>query len=102
MKLFRKKSKYQFQEPENTACFTCDHVVNGTHPILFVTHDSDDGGWQFLCGTENHDESNARILGLKEITEIDPTLNQLFEMPVGTFAERGLIGGDWKVFKQPE
>lgn len=102
MSLFKRKSKYQFQEPENTACFTCDHVLNGTHPILYVSHDTNDGTWQFLCGTENHNESNARILGIKEITEIDQTLNELSKMPVGTFAQRSEIGGKWKVFKEPE
>jgi hypothetical protein len=98
MKLFKKK--YKFREPENTACFTCEHVVNKSHPILYVSHDSDDGSWQFLCGTESHDGSNARIVGLKQVTEIDPTLNKLYDLPLGSEVERTEVGGEWLQPKQ--
>ena len=50
------KPKYKFQDPENTACIICDHVFNRERPILYVNHDSEDGGWQFMCGLDNHDK----------------------------------------------
>jgi len=51
-----KKADYKFRVPENTACIICEHVFNAERPILYVTHDSADGCWQFMCGLEYHDK----------------------------------------------
>ena len=59
-------SRYQFEQPENTACFSCRHVIKGSAPILHVTHDADDGGWQFLCGGD-HTEDDAMIVGMGDL-----------------------------------
>jgi hypothetical protein len=101
--LFKKKEKdnYKFNEPENTACFTCDHVLNRERPILYVSHDKD-GEWQFLCGESDHTEANGKIISLKNATEIDTSINDLFEMPLGVGAERDSIEGKWEPFKLPE
>ena len=101
-RLFRKEPEYKFKEKENTACFTCDHVMNKEKPILFVSHDSDDSSWQFLCGTENHTDANIKIISIKQATEIDNTINDLYEMPVGLCAERKSIGAEWKIFRMEE
>lgn len=91
-------SIYKFQDPENTACFVCDHVLNRLRPILHVTHD-EDGSWQFLCGYDGHEMSNAKILTLKEVTQLDPTINDLYEMPLGVGADRNSIHDKWKPYK---
>jgi hypothetical protein len=88
---------YRFNEPKNTACFTCDHVLSGK-PILYVSHDQE-GDWQFLCGQNNHTEANAKIISLKEASELDPSINNLFEMPLGVGAERDSIQDKWTPFK---
>ena len=93
------KQDYKFNEPENTACITCDHVVVHKKPILYVAHDEDDGCWQFLCGQENHTEANAKIIPLKNATKIDDSLNQLSELPLGCGAERESINDNWIPFK---
>jgi hypothetical protein len=100
-KLFKKKidTPYLFSDPENTACFTCVHVLEGNSPILHVTHDEDDGGWQFLCGQESHTEEDAKIISIKEATEIDPSINGLYEMPLGVGAERETKDSEWKPYK---
>ena len=91
-------SSYQFAEPESTACFTCKHVVKEGAEILYVTHDVDDGGWQFLC-SGNHTEDDAMILGMGEVVQIDPSVNGLYEMPEGVGANRETRNGEWKPFK---
>ncbi len=101
-RLFGKKSEYRFREKENTACFTCDHVMNKEKPILFVSHDSVDSSWQFLCGIDGHTDSNIKIISLKQATELDSTINDLFEMPEGLCAERESIGAKWKIFRIEE
>lgn len=97
--LFGKKggNEFRFKDPENKPCFTCVHVLNKEKPILYVSHDAD-GDWQFLCGAE-HDESEARVIGLKQATEIDTTVNDLYEMPLGVGAERDRVGAKWNPFK---
>jgi hypothetical protein len=89
-KLFAKnrKTDFKFKEPENTACFVCDHVMNMERPILLVTHDFEDGSWQFLCGQTDHSEGNIRIISLKNATKIDNSINELLEMPIGVGAAR--------------
>jgi len=101
--IFWKKNNtnfYKFKDPQDTPCFTCNHVLEKDREILYVTHDVDDGSWQFLCGLNDHSETNARIISLKNITEIDPTVNDLFEMPVGFGAERKSINEKWIPFKR--
>ncbi|MGQ5395455.1 hypothetical protein ACT8ZS_32050 [Paenibacillus sp. M.A.Huq-84] len=63
-------------------------------PILYVTHDEDDGMWQFLNGGDVNEE-DARILGLKEIIDIDPSLVQLSDLPFGWVAWREAVGKQW-------
>jgi len=89
---------FQFKESETTACFTCSHVINDKSQILYVTHDSD-GTWQFLCGNDNHTENNAKIVSLKQIVEIDQSLNNLYEMPKGVGATRKSIDDTWSPFR---
>ena len=99
--LFKKnnKSEYKFKEQANTACFVCDHVLNRQRPILFAAHDSEDGSWQFMCGQTDHTLENPKIISLKQATEIDPTINELYEMPLGVGAQRDTKGSIWKAFE---
>lgn len=94
----KNKMEYKFSDPEDKAVFTCNHVTEEKSPILYATHDTD-GDWQFLCGRNDHTEENAKIISLKNIVELDKTLNQLFEMPMGVGVERNRIGENWRPFK---
>ena len=80
--------EYKFTDDPNTACITCKHVLDEYAEVSFVSHDSDDGGWQFLCGAENHGEDDTKIIGLGQIVELHPELNYFFEMPLGACGER--------------
>jgi hypothetical protein len=90
---------YHFTDPENTACITCCHVLERTASILHVTHDEDDGGWQFLCGADGHTMEHAKVLSMCEIVEIDPSVNGLHGMPQGVGAYREKVGGEWTPFR---
>ena len=85
---------FPFDENPNVAVFTCRHVLDENKPILYVSHDEDDGMWQFLCG-EMHTEEDARIVALQTIYELDESLAALTELPLGCSAERTYVGGDW-------
>src|SRR5579872_916841 len=57
---------WPFAEAENTATITLKRTVNRTKPILRVSHDIDDGGWQFLDGG-TVTEADASVVSLREI-----------------------------------
>ena len=42
MQLFR---KFPFKDKPNIACITCSHILDENKPILYVSHDYDDGCW---------------------------------------------------------
>lgn len=94
----KNKTEFKFSDAEDKAVFTCNHVTDEKSPILYATHDND-GDWQFLCGQNDHAEENAKIISLKNAVELDNTLNELFEMPIGVGAERDGIGKKWNPFR---
>lgn len=100
--LFRSRAKDQdgFDEPGNTACFTCDHVLEHKRPINYVVHDIE-GDWQFLCGEEGHDESNIRIIALDQALQIDASVRLVASMPGGKSAKRRNTNEKWTIFEDP-
>jgi hypothetical protein len=86
---------WPFAEPENLAVFTLKRVIRGESPILLVSHDEDDGGWQFLDGAEAAVE-DAAIVSLREMTRIDPSLLGLADLPVGWSARRSSPAAPWR------
>jgi hypothetical protein len=85
----------KFNEPENTAVITTDDIMNGLRPILRVSHDADDGCWQFLDGLPV-DIGKAKVVALSEIVQLDPTLLEVADLPLGWVAERNDESGSWR------
>jgi hypothetical protein len=83
----------KFEESPRLGVLTTAAVLSGA-PIVMVSHDADDGGWQFLCGTTN-DPADGRIVHLEDIVERDPTVNEVADLPLGWLAYRSAVGGDW-------
>ena len=86
---------WAFEDPPNTAALTTVKVLERRAPILLVTHDEDDGGWQFLCGTTN-DDADARIVGLGTIVKLDASVNEVADLPLAWRAWRDSADGLWK------
>lgn len=93
-----KGTDWPFHEPKNLAVITTCRVLDGTHPILLVSHD-DGGVWQFLCGTTN-DTENCRVVGLSTIVEMCPSVAELADLPGGWQARRGSANSEWARSKQ--
>jgi hypothetical protein len=85
---------WPFDEPENVAAISCVHVVDGTRPILLVTHDEDDGSWQVLCGSD-HEMSEARVGCLGCIAQADGSVLTLSDLPLGWRADRTSPDQPW-------
>jgi hypothetical protein len=64
--------------------------------VLYVSHDEDDGSWQFHSGADDVSEDDLMIVGLSEMVDYDPTLCELADLPCGWYAERDYIGGGWR------
>ena len=88
--------RFPFKEKPNTACITCAHVLEDKLPILYVSHDAEDGCWQFLCG-EDHDVEDARIGALEEIYEIDKSIKKVAGLEFGKSAYRKDKNSEWNV-----
>ena len=86
---------WPFGDPQNLAVITTRQVVEQGYPILLVTHDEDDGGWQILCGTTN-DEEDAMVVSLKSLVARDPSLKELADLPLGGRAWRDSSEQPWK------
>jgi hypothetical protein len=91
-----------FRDPPNTASLVCRHVLRGELPILFVSHDADDGGWQFLCNVHEHGDNDVAIVALHRAIDIDPEVNELGNMPLGFIATRVDQSRAWQIKPNPD
>jgi hypothetical protein len=87
---------WPFKDAENLSVITLTRIVDGSRRILYVVHDGD-GDWQFLDGGEIS-ESDAAIVSLKHVTELDPTVRSLADLPLGWAAERDSVEAPWDQF----
>ncbi|NEM98005.1 immunity protein Imm33 domain-containing protein [Pontibacter burrus] len=93
----------EFKEPLNTAVFTTKFVIEDKKPITYVSHDAEDGAWQFFSDDEFEDfESVAKIVGLGEIIKLDNSVLELADMPEGFYAYREGVKGKWVIQKHEE
>ena len=88
---------FAFKDAPETACIVCQHVLDGKNPITFISHDKEDGMWQFLC-SEDHILEDVRLISLAEAFQIDESINQVADLPCGCVVERTEDKGRWKVY----
>ena len=75
-------------------------VLDGSEPILLVSHDEDDHAWQFI-GTSDASVEDAKLVCLEEIVRLDPTVLEVADLPPGWQAFRDRVGGEWTRQKHP-
>lgn len=97
----REKDAWPFDQPRNTAVITHRQIVQQGLPILLVTHDADDHGWQFLNTTLSNSSANVAVVGLGQIVRLDPSVLQVADMPPGWRATRKAPGAPWVREKSP-
>jgi hypothetical protein len=89
------KDNWPFEDPTNVAVITTRSIVKDRKPILLVTHDNDDGSWQFLDGGPIT-VTDGMVLALSEVVEIDPSVKELADLPYGWRAWRENKNSPWK------
>ena len=87
-------STWDFVDPPETEVITLERILHGQSSILLVTHDAEDGTWQFLDGEHVFEEDGA-VVCLGEMVGIDPSLAELADLPEGWFAWRPNPGEPW-------
>jgi hypothetical protein len=89
-------SNWPFDQPRNCAVITLRSIVFAGAPILRVSHDLDDHGWQFLGG-KDADMADAAVVAFEEIVAVDPSLFKLADMRPGWVATRASASSPWKL-----
>jgi hypothetical protein len=69
-------------------------VMDGAEPILLVSHDADDHGWQFI-GTSDACVADGRVVCLERVVSLDPTVLEVADLLPGWQAVRNEVGGPW-------
>jgi hypothetical protein len=90
-----KTENWPFDQPPNCAVMTVKDIIAGELPILFVSHDEDDHGWQFLSG-DSVSKEDASVVALREIVELDPSVLKLADLPAGWIATRRSANAGWE------
>ncbi len=75
--------------------FTTTSVIGKKAPILYVTHDDDDGAWQFHTGDSLTDDQ-PKIVSLGEIVALDGSVKELADLPRGWEASRKSKDEKWE------
>jgi hypothetical protein len=85
---------WPFDQPPDCAVISLRSIVLDGAPILYVSHDADDHGWQFL-GVGDLDVTQAAIVGLQEMVELDSTILEVADLPPGGHASRPSPSAPW-------
>lgn len=86
---------WPFDDPPNVAVFTTTQVIRDAQPILYVSHDEEDGAWQFHTGDDHVYERDAMVVSLSEILDYDSSIRELHDLPYGWIVTRPKIGASW-------
>ena len=86
---------WPFEDSPNVATIVTRPVMDGSSWIALVSHDEDDGGWQFI-GPEGPQEDDAMVVGLGTILKRDPSVAQLADLPLGWRAWRAGPDQPWQ------
>jgi hypothetical protein len=84
---------WPWDQAPNVAAITVRAVLDGA-PVLHVSHDADDDGWQFLDGNPV-DTDEGRLIAMREVLRLDPTLREVADLAPGWVATRTASGGPW-------
>jgi len=93
---------WEFSDPPNVAVIANQKIVLSGEWIAYVSHDSDDGAWQFHTNqSEPISEDDAVMVSLQSIVTLDPTIMKLADLPLGWHAWRDSKAGPWQRRKMP-
>jgi Domain of unknown function (DUF4262) len=90
--LLDRNADFKFKEPRHLTVFTTRQHLEQGKPILRVVHDRD-GDWQFLTGDQRPED--GKVIRLDDMISRDDSLNELFSLDYGEWAERTSRDAPW-------
>ena len=93
----------RFDISPDTAVVTTSYVTRQMQPILYVTHEYDEEEgiiWQFHCGNGDYSSEVMQLVRLDEILELDGTVVELADLPLGFCAKRLNAESKWTIEKE--
>jgi hypothetical protein len=91
---------WKFPCSPHTSAYVSQNVHDGTESITYVSHDADDGAWQFL-GDSMSDGGGPVLVCLHHPIDKDPSLKELADLPPGWCAVREAPGKPWMRSETP-
>jgi hypothetical protein len=92
---------WKFADPPHTRVFLSEKVHKGIEAVTYVSHDIEDGAWQFL-GESMSDGGAPVISCFHHPIDRDSSLVELADLPLGWYAERAKVGEPWTRRKHSE
>src|SRR6266436_1510850 len=89
------KRPWPFLDPPNTAVFTSVRILDEGDWVHYVTHDEEDGAWQFHPSHGPSDMKEAAIVSLRSMVDLDPRIEELADLPLGWHAWRDSADAPW-------
>jgi hypothetical protein len=89
------KRLWPFLDPPNTAVFTSVLILDEADWVHYVSHDEEDGAWQFHPYSGMTNEEEAAVVSLDHMLRIEPRLKELADLPLGWHAWRGSKNDPW-------
>jgi len=86
----------KFNENENVAVLTTKFVLIENEPITHIYHYEEDGMWEFASDRELK-ESDYKVVSLDEIVMIDPSVLEVADLKLGSYAHRKDKNSDWRI-----
>jgi hypothetical protein len=88
--------EWRFQDPPNVAVIVNRRIVEDGDLVAYVSHDESDGGWQFhVSDSPGLNENDAMVVSLRNMVQLDPTLSDLADLPLGWHAWRESKDSRW-------
>ncbi len=88
---------WMFDDPPNVATYTTRSIVEDGRWVARVSHDEDDGAWQFHDDDPSpKTEADGRMVTLRSMVARDATLIELADLPEGWRAWRDEPEAPWQ------
>jgi hypothetical protein len=94
-------NEWKFKNPKNLAVISTKKLFGGNGWISYASHDAEDESWQFYGNEAEVDQDDLILVGLAEVVELDETIAQLADLPLGWHAWRDTRTSPWKRGKMP-
>ena len=82
--------------------FTNRRILDYEDWVHDVTHDAEDGAWQFHAPGRQATIDDAAVVALRSVLEIEPRICELVDLPLGWYAWRDSPESPWVREPRPE